>query len=57
MPSKYIYRFRFKHDKAWGWHIGIHFGITPNIGGDREYYLFVCLGKHDFSIGWLGEAE
>lgn len=54
MLSKYVYKFGVQHDKAWGWHAGIHFCITPaDVFVHREIYLFICLGHHDFSIGFL----
>lgn len=50
--SKYKYKFGIKHDEAWGWHIGINFCISPKSNfGKREIYLFICLGRHDFTIG------
>lgn len=54
MPSKYQYKFTIKHDKAWAWHIGAFLCVEPKAyDGKRDIYLFFCLGKHDFSIGWL----
>lgn len=54
MNDKYIYRFGFKHDKAWAWHIGLFFCIEPKcMDGKRDIYLFFCVGKHDFSIGFM----
>uniref|UniRef100_A0AAU8AZR0 Uncharacterized protein n=1 Tax=Dulem virus 35 TaxID=3145753 RepID=A0AAU8AZR0_9CAUD len=54
MNSKYIYRFGFKHDEAWAWHIGLFFCIEPKcMDGKRDMYLFFCVGKHDFSIGFM----
>lgn len=52
--SKFTYKFAFKHTEAWGWHIGIHFCIEPKaMDGKRDAYLFICLGKHDFTIGMI----
>ena len=54
METKSNYKFTFKHDISWGWHIGAFFCVTPKANdGHREVYLFFCLGKHDFSIGWM----
>jgi hypothetical protein len=51
---KYKYKFTIEHDKSWGWHIGAFFCISPKDEfGFREIYLFLCLGRHDFSIGFL----
>lgn len=58
MSDKSTYRFGVKHDRAWGWHIGVNFCIAPkDINGNREIYLFVCIGKHDFSIGFINFWE
>lgn len=54
MPDKYKYGFTIKHERAWGWHIGAFFCISPkNAFGHREIYLFLCFGKRDISIGLL----
>lgn len=55
MPSKAKdYRFKFRHDEAFAWHIGINFCIEPkHYDGKRDIYLFFCIGKHDFSIGFM----
>lgn len=56
MPDKdkFVYKFTFKHDKAWAWHIGINLCIHPkDVFGKRDIYLFICLGRHDFSIGMM----
>ena len=58
MSDKSTYRFGVKHDRSWGWHIGVNFCIAPkDINGNREIYLFVCVGKHDFSIGFINFWE
>lgn len=62
MGTKTKYGFMLKHDRAWGWHIGCHFCIEPksDYDGNRDIYLFIGLGKHDFSIGFMhdfGEWE
>lgn len=58
MPSKFKYKFGFKHDEAWGWHIGLNFCMSSkDVNGNREIYLFLCLGKHDFSIGFMNFYE
>ena len=59
MTSKYKNKFTIKHDKSsWGWHIGAFFCISPKeANGKREIYLFLCFGKHDFSIGFLNICE
>ena len=58
MGDKGTYKFGVVHDRSWGWHIGIHFCISPKFdNGKREIYLFVCLGTHDFSIGFLNFHE
>ena len=58
MPFKYKYKFTIKHDKSWGWHTGAFLCITPkDVYGKREIYLFLCFGRHDFSIGYLNIDE
>lgn len=49
------YKFMARHDIAWAWHIGIHFCVEPKneVDGKRDIYLFICLGRHDFTIGCL----
>lgn len=49
------YKFTINHSRAWAWHIGVNFCVEPknDIDGHRDIYLFICLGKHDFSIGFL----
>ncbi len=54
MNERKPFRFGVIHDRAWGWHFGVHFCISPKeLDGNREIYLFICLGKHDFIIGFL----
>ena len=55
MGTKTKYGFRIKHDIAWAWHIGIHFCVEPksDYDGNREMYLFLCFGMHDFTIGFI----
>lgn len=57
--SKYVRKFRIKHDEAWSWHIGIFFCIEPKneINNKRDFYLFLCFGKHDISIGMITNYE
>ena len=66
MPERWVRKFRVKHDRAWAWHIGLFFCVEPKpepqdfevLGtGKRDIYLFLCLGRHDFSIGLLTEPE
>ena len=57
MGTKTKYGFRIKHDRAWAWHIGINFCVEEksSYDGNRDIYLFLCFGRHDFSIGFLHE--
>ena len=56
--GSYKYKFGFKHDEAWGWHVGAFLCISPkDVDGHREVYLFFCIGKHDFSIGFMNLYE
>lgn len=57
--NKYVRKFRFKHDKAWAWHIGMFFCIEPKseVINKRDWYLFFCIGTHDFSIGMITDTE
>uniref|UniRef100_UPI004057A784 hypothetical protein n=1 Tax=Acetatifactor sp. TaxID=1872090 RepID=UPI004057A784 len=57
MGTKTKYGFRLKHDIAWAWHIGINFCVEgkSSYDGKRDVYLFFCLGRHDFSIGFIHE--
>lgn len=58
MFSTGIRKFRIKHDISWAWHVGIFFCIEPRIESiNRDFYLFLCLGRHDFSIGMITEYE
>lgn len=58
MPEGCTRKFRFKHDISWSWHIGLFFCIEPkNVTGKRDYYLFFCFGRHDFSLGMITESE
>lgn len=59
MGQKLKYVFKIKHDIAWAWHIGIHFCIEPksDYDGKRDMYLFLCLGRHDFTIGFIHDYE
>lgn len=58
MGSKSKRKFCIKHDRAWAWHIGLFFCIEPRCAdGKRDYYLFFCIGKHDFTIGMIHEYE
>lgn len=58
-PNTFVQRFRFKHDRAWSWHIGVTFCVEPKseATGKRDIYLFFCVGTHDFSMGLLSEPE
>lgn len=54
--SKFVRKFRIKHDEAWSWHFGLFFCIEPiSATGKRDFYLFLALGKHDISIGMISE--
>lgn len=59
MPSNGIRKFRFKHNQSWSWHIGLFFCIEPksDLTRKRDFYLFFCFGRHDFSIGMITEFE
>lgn len=55
--QRYARKFQVKHDRAWGWHIGLFFCVEPEWEetGKRDIYLFFCFSTHDFSIGMLTE--
>ena len=55
MSRKGKYRFAFRHDKAWAWHLGAFFVVEEKMSedGKRDIYLFFCIGRHDFSIGFM----
>ena len=57
--SKFIRKFRIRHDEAWSWHFGLFFCIEPRCTstGKRDFYLFLALGKHDISIGMISEYD
>lgn len=58
MPFHYKHKFTIKHDKAHAFHIGAFLCIDPySCTGKKEIYLFLCFGKHDFSIGFLDVLE
>jgi hypothetical protein len=54
MGTKYKYKFKIKHDKAWAWHVGVFFCVEPRCDdGKRDFYLFLCFGNHDITIGMI----
>lgn len=57
--NSYRRRFKIKHDKLDGrFHIGIFFCVDyRDYMGNRDKYLFVCLGFHEFSIGIMRDYE
>ena len=59
MGNKYKYKLTVKHDKAWAWHIGAFLCIEPKciFSEKRDVYLYFCIGKHDFSIGFMHVPE
>lgn len=58
MPSIGVRKFRIKHDRSWAWHMGLFLCVEPKTDlGKRDFYLFFCLGRHDFSIGMITEYD
>lgn len=57
--SKFVRKFRIRHDEAWSWHFGLFFCIEPECNGTekRDFYLLLGLGKHDISIGMISEYD
>ena len=49
MGNKYKKGFFAIHDKAYDYHIGAFLCCDTSM---KEIYLFFCIGKHDFSIGY-----
>lgn len=61
MPErvKFERKFRVKHDVLVGrYHWGIFFCVDwKDCNGNRDKYLLICFGKHDLSIGIMGEYK
>lgn len=51
--------FIISHEKTSGrFHWGIHFFIDyKDRDGKRDIYMFLCLGKHEISIGWMADRD